>query len=180
DNIEVENSEGLMNALNHLRALSEVEKDPAGSDDEEDDSKNSDDLRMFVSVIEKLSRRLGINQQISVVQDLASNLLDMKYTEGWQELQTEGENISGFCESGSGLSGAKTKQTDNGKEPILMSRNSTNIVSDIRKRLLYDVYVEDKPFVFPEREEEEEDQSRRRRRKREAEEKMRKRSRRCT
>ncbi|GIX88587.1 uncharacterized protein CDAR_308801 [Caerostris darwini] len=213
DNIEVENSEGLLNAMNHLRALSEVEKDPAGSDDEEDDSKNSDDLRMFVAVIEKLIAKTWDKpadlsprelESLMVVQDLASNLLDMKYTEGR-------ENISGFCEPGTGLSGAKDEadrqwqrahldgsQLDEHSSVYHMPLNrifTNNIhgdiynmnhiksfvvhitlfisihvpVSDIRKRLLYDVYVEDKPFVFPEREEEEEDQ--RRRRKREAEEK---------
>ncbi|GBN78601.1 hypothetical protein AVEN_197349-1 [Araneus ventricosus] len=54
DSIEMENTEALLNALNHLRALSEVENDPKGSEDDEGDDRNDEELRLLISIVEKL------------------------------------------------------------------------------------------------------------------------------
>ncbi|GBO08169.1 hypothetical protein AVEN_140533-1 [Araneus ventricosus] len=179
DNIEVENTEALLNALNHLRALSEVENDPKGSEDDEGDDRNDEELRLLISIVEKLigltwdkpsELTLSDLEELMVVQDLTSNLLEEKYTDGWQKIQNEGKSSVDFVNLVVAYQVQKTKQTDNGKEPILLTRDATNINSDIRKRMLYDIHQAEEPISFPESKDDEEESQRRKREANESEE----------
>ncbi|XP_055936890.1 uncharacterized protein LOC129966487 [Argiope bruennichi] len=170
DNLVVENTEGLINALNHLKSLSEVENDPKGSEDDEGDDRNDEELRLLISIVEKLivltwdkpdELSLSDLEELMVVQDLASNLLEEKYIDGWQKIQNEGKSSVDFLNLVVDYQVQKMKQTDNGKEPLLFTRDSTNINSDIRKRMLYDVHQADEPIFFPDLKEEESQRRRR-------------------
>ncbi|GFQ95447.1 uncharacterized protein TNCT_426521, partial [Trichonephila clavata] len=178
DNVEVDSTEALLNAIHHLKTLSEVENDPAGSEDDGDD-RNDEELRLLVSIVEKLMAltwdkpdglSLSELEDLMVVQDLASNLLELKYTDGWQILQNKGKTSVDFVNQVTAYQVQKTKQTDNGKEPIQLTHNSTNIYSDIRKCMLYDIHIADEPIVFPKGNEKEDDDEQQRRKKRETKE----------
>ncbi|GFS56736.1 uncharacterized protein TNIN_176361, partial [Trichonephila inaurata madagascariensis] len=179
DSVEVDSTEALLNAIHHLKALSEVENDPAGSEDDEGDDRNDEELSLLVSIVEKLMAltwdkpdglSLSELEDLMVVQDLASNLLELKYTDGWQILQNKGKTSVDFVNQVTAYQVQKTKQTDNGKEPIQLTRNSTNIFTDIRKCMLYDIHIADEPIVFPKGNEKEDDDEQQRRKKREAKE----------
>ncbi|GFS77829.1 uncharacterized protein NPIL_425231 [Nephila pilipes] len=148
----------------------------AGSEDAEEDAWSDEQLNLLVSIVEKLMAitwdkpdglTLSELEDLMVVQDLASNLLEPKYTEGWQILQNKGKTSVDFVNQVTAYQIQKTKQTDNGKEPIQLTRSSTNIFTDIRKCMLYDIHIADEPILFPKENENDEQQ---RRKKREANE----------
>ncbi|KFM59088.1 putative G-protein coupled receptor 112, partial [Stegodyphus mimosarum] len=160
ENTEFDSLEGLINAFDHLKALSEVEKDPAGSADEKDenaDNRNIDEIKTLIKIIEKImvktwdkpdSLKVKDLENIMAIQDLTSNLLDRKYETGWQSIQNQGKSSVDFVNQVSAYQLQKAKQTDTGKEPLKMVVKSTNIVTDIRRSMLYDVLAADESISF--------------------------------
>ncbi|XP_035217091.1 uncharacterized protein LOC118190481, partial [Stegodyphus dumicola] len=161
ENTGFDNLEGLINAFDHLKALSEIEKDPAGSADEEDenaDNRNIDEIKTLIKIIENImektwdkpdSLKVKDLENLMAIQDLTSNLLDQKYETGWQSIQNQGKSSIDFVNQVSAYQLQKAKQTDTGKEPLKLMVKSTNIVTDIRRSMLYDVLAADEPISFP-------------------------------
>ncbi|XP_054706617.1 adhesion G protein-coupled receptor L3-like [Uloborus diversus] len=180
DNADMESTAALAESLDHLKMLSEVEKDPAGSDKEEDknaETRNKEEIKTFVAIIEKLivntwnepnNLEIGDLESMLAVQDLASNLLDEKYYDGWQAMQNDGLASVGFMNRVTEYIMQKMSQTDIGKEPMTMEKNSKNIYSDLRKSSLFDILHGDELITYPEVKKDEES-NQRRRKKRETE-----------
>nr|XP_042905686.1 uncharacterized protein LOC122270823 [Parasteatoda tepidariorum] len=157
DNMEVESTEALLNALDHLKALSEVEEDPPGSEDVLSEKKNGEELKNLITIIDKMINMtwnkpndltLEDLQGLMVIQDFASNLLDEKYIGSWSHIQNEDFRTSvDLMNRVNDYQMQKAKQTKSDEEEIELTRSATNIFSDLRQSRLYD--LKDAPISFP-------------------------------